>query len=135
MDRAGTITDLLKVQAELTKVRGDIESMTAQRDLLANRAALATLAVTFETAVAEAQVAAGGWDLAQVVDDALAALVRVGQAAATLVVWLLIVVLPIVVPLLVIVGLAVWIRRRRAGFQEPPTPGAQANPTAETPSM
>ena len=40
MDRATTITDVLKVQAELTTVRGDIESLTAQRDLLAQRAAL-----------------------------------------------------------------------------------------------
>ena len=33
MTRATTITDVLKVQSELTAVRGDIESLTAQRDL------------------------------------------------------------------------------------------------------
>ena len=43
MVQATTITDVLKVQDELTAVRGDIESLTAQRDLLASRAALATL--------------------------------------------------------------------------------------------
>ncbi|MEX2546371.1 MAG: DUF4349 domain-containing protein, partial [Chloroflexota bacterium] len=45
MSRATTITDVLKVQGELTGVRGDIESMTAQRDHLADQAALGTLEV------------------------------------------------------------------------------------------
>jgi hypothetical protein len=132
MDKAVTIDDVLNVQRELTSVRGDIESMTAQRDLLANRAALATLAVTFETVVAETQVATGGWDLGRQVDDALATLVRVGQGTLTLLIWLLIVVVPIVVPLLIILGVAVWLRRR---WLRNHSPKAQAVPPMGTPSV
>jgi hypothetical protein len=113
MDRATSIQDVLNVQRELTSVRGDIESMTAQRDLLGNRAAYATLEVDFETAaVPQTQVATTGWDLGHQVDDAVAALVRVGQGLTTLAIWLLIVIAPILIPLLILAWIARWLRRR-----------------------
>jgi len=112
MDRATTIQDVLDVQRELTSVRGDIESMTGQRDLLANRAALATLEVDFETQVAQSQVASTGWDLGQQVDGAVAALVRIGQGLITLAIWALVVLVPIFVPLLIVLWIAIRLRRR-----------------------
>ena len=125
MTRATTITDVLKVQTELTTVRGDIESMTAQRDLLANRAALGTLDVTYRVPVVASSVATGGWDLGREVDNATAALVRVGQSLASIAIWLLIVILPVVLPVFVIIYVAVRIRRRwvaNRALQGPPTP-------------
>jgi hypothetical protein len=129
MNRAGTIDDVLEVQRELTKVRSDIESMTAQRDLLANRAALATLEVTFGVPVVASSVAAQGWDLGQEVDNALAALVRLGQGLASLAVWLLIVVVPVLIPAALLLYLAFRLRRRwlsghppGAGSTLPPAP-------------
>lgn len=125
MTGATTITDVLKVQTELTKVRGDIESMTAQRDLLANRAALGTLDVTYRVPVVASSVATGGWDLGREVDNATAALVRVGQSLASIAIWLLIVILPVVLPVFVIIYVAVRIRRRwvaNRALQGPPTP-------------
>lgn len=123
MGTAGTITDVLKVQSELTKVRSDIESMTAQRDHLANQAALGTLEVGFNVPVAEASVATNGWDLGHEIDSAVAALVRVGQGAASLAIWLLIVFLPVAIPLLIVFYVALRIRRRyeRRG-SDPATP-------------
>jgi hypothetical protein len=113
MARASSIPDVLKVQDELTSVRGDIESMTAQRDSLANKAQFATLKVTFEKpAPAQTTVAQTGWDLGQTIDDAVAALVRVGQGVLTLGIWTLVVVVPIVVPVLIVLWIAVWLRRR-----------------------
>ena len=109
MARATTITDVLKVQAELTQVQGEIESMTAQRDLLTNQAALATLDVAFNPPpVAEVQQASTGWDLGREIDGALASLVRLGQGVASLLVWLIIVVLPVLVPVLI----GIWIVNR-----------------------
>jgi hypothetical protein len=112
MDRAGTITDVLKVQAELTKVRGDIESMTAQRDHLADQAALGTLEVRFNMPVAAADVATQGWDLGTEIDHAVAALVRVGQGLASLAIWLGVVILPVAIPVLLIGYLVLRVRRR-----------------------
>ncbi len=116
MTRATTITDVLKVQSELTSVRGDIESLTAQRDLLANRAALATLEVGFNTPPEAAVTqASSSWDLGKEIDGALAALVRLGQGVVSLAVWLVIVVVPIFLPIIVLIWIAnrLWLRWRR----------------------
>jgi hypothetical protein len=116
MDRAATIDDVLTVQRELTQVRGEIERLTAQRDALASRAAMSTLAVLYEVPVEPIAQAAEGWDVGREVNSALASLVLIGQRLASLAIWLLIVVLPVVAPLVVIGWLAYRIsqRRRRA---------------------
>ena len=108
MTRANTITDVLKVQSELTQVRGEIESLTAQRDLLANQAALATLQVGFNVLVAEVAQASANWDLGKEIDSALAALVRLGQGLVSVLVVLVIVVVPVVVPVVI----AIWVISR-----------------------
>jgi hypothetical protein len=132
MDRAGTIDDVLEVQRELTSVRSEIESLTAQRDLLANRAQLATLEVTFGVPIVATTVATGGWDLAQEIDNALAALVRLAQGLTSLAVWLLIVVLPVLVPVVVLLYLAVRLRRRWLA-NHPPQPAVAAASAATPP--
>lgn len=120
MGRATTITDVLKVQQELTAVRGDIESMIAQRDQLADQAALGTLEVAYSVPVDEAAVATSGWDFGREVAGAVAALVRVGQGLASLTVWLLIVVLPVLIPLALIGYVAVRVRRWYLGRHPAP---------------
>jgi len=113
MERATTITDVLKVQSELTEVRGNIERLTAERDLLAARAALGTLEVGFNLpAVAEVQSASNEWNLGREIDGALAALVRLGQGVVTLLVWVAIVLVPLFVPILLVLYAAFWLRRR-----------------------
>jgi hypothetical protein len=113
MDRATTITDVLKVQGELTKVRGDIESLTAERDLLASQAALATLDVNYNLpAVAETRLATDKWDPGRELDNAVAALVRLGQGAISLLIWLVIVIVPLFIPIALVIYAAVWLRRR-----------------------
>ncbi|MEO8625400.1 MAG: DUF4349 domain-containing protein [Candidatus Limnocylindrales bacterium] len=117
MAKATTITDILKVQAELTQTQGDIESMTAQRDLMANQAALATLEVGFNLpAVAQVTQASTGWDLGKEIDSALASLVRLLQGVVTLLVWLVVVVLPVVIPVLIFIWIAsrLYLRWRRS---------------------
>ncbi len=124
MGRATTITDVLKVQEELSAVRGDIESMIAQRDHLADQAALGTLEVAYSVPVDEAAVATSGWDLGREVAGALAALVRLGQGLASLTVWLVIVVLPVLIPVGLIAYIALRVRRRyirRQAAQQTPS--------------
>ncbi len=137
MQQATTISDVLKVQDQLTAVRGDIESMTAQRDHLSNQAAMATLTVNFNVPVPATTVASGGWDFGAEVDNALASLVRVGQWVASLLIWLVIVFLPVAIPLLIIFLVALWVarrvsRRRARNPKEPPSWGA---PPPDAPSQ
>jgi hypothetical protein len=133
MDRATTITDVLKVQEELTTVRGEIERLTAERDLLAQRAALATLDVSFVVPVAETSRASEGWDLGHEVDNAIAALVRIAQVAVSFVIWLVVVGLPILVPILVVLFIAIRLRRRWVANHPPSVPPLAPASTAPPP--
>lgn len=133
MDRATTIDDVLEVQRELTNVRGDIESLTAQREFLANRAALATLEVTFGVPTAAVSLASGGWDLGREIDSALAALVRLGQLAASLAIWLVLVIVPLFVPIALAIYVAVRLRRWWLANHPPTQPWRIPPPGAPSP--
>jgi hypothetical protein len=128
MDRAVDIEDVLRVQSELTKVRSEIEQLTAQKTSLEGRAAFSTLAVTFalkpDPILAEQQ----GFDPANEVEQASASLVAVLQSVATAGIWFGIVWLPILgtLGLLVLVGLVVARRvsHRAASQGDAPLPSA-----------
>lgn len=129
MDRATKISDVLSVQAELTKVRGDIETASAERQHLTEQAAFSTLTVGFglqpEPAVV---VAKAKFDPQAEVDRASARMVDVLQGLATAGIWFGIVWLPIILSLgflAVVVAVAVRWGRRRV---DPPGRGPQAPP-------
>ena len=103
MDKAVSVTDVLAVQAQLTEVRGQIEELAAQRNQIGDQAAYSALTVQFMAAPkTDTAAAAGGWDLGKTVDDAGAALVRIGQGIATAAVWAVVVGLPSLAGLLVL---------------------------------
>jgi hypothetical protein len=113
MDRAGRIDDVLAVQIRLEDVRRQIEQLTAQRDELAGRAALATITASWMTPVAAVAVAQEGWDLATEVDTALAQTVAALQGLASVLVWAGVVGLPLLgIPLLILLLALVAFRRR-----------------------
>jgi hypothetical protein len=127
MDRAGRIDDVLSVQLRLEDVRRQIEQLTAQRDDLAGRAALATLTAYWTTPLAAVTVAQEGWDLATQVDAALAQTIGAVQGLASVMVWVAVVGLPLLgVPLLVAIGAIVLIRRRSGGRGEAGPSGSAA---------
>ncbi len=123
MTRAGSIEDVLQVQRELSNTRGQIEQLTAERDHLRERAALGTLAVSFESPVVAVTAAHEGWQIGTEVDRAVAQLVLLGQATASALVWLVIVGLPLLVPVALVVLIIARLRRRPAW-----RPGAPAGP-------
>ena len=78
------------------------------------RAALATLTVNWQVPVTAVSTVKQGWDLGHEVDRAFAALVGFGQTLASIAVWLLIAVMPIVIPTVLIALVAYRILRPRA---------------------
>jgi hypothetical protein len=124
MERATTITDVLKVQDELSGVRGDIERLTAERGNLAQRAAMATLTVNYNTPTVAVTQATEAWDPAREIDAAFASLLVIGQRLASLAIWLTIVVLPVVVPVLLI-G---WVVYRIVRARQPSAPMQPSDP-------
>jgi hypothetical protein len=127
MAKAVTIDDVLKVQRQLNETRGQIEQLQAQRDNLANRAALATLTVNWRVPVTAVSTVKQGWDLGAEVDRAFAALVGMGQTLASIAIWLLIAVMPIVIPTVLIALVGYRILRPRANrvtMEDTPTADA-----------
>jgi len=121
MDRATEIKDVLAVQAELTQVRGQIETMAAEKAHLTAQAAYSTLSVTFSLKPDPVQVTTEKFDPATVVDEASASLVDVLQGLATAGIWFGIVWLPILITLGIVFGIGMFIFRRIRR-----TPGAMA---------
>jgi hypothetical protein len=113
--RAVKISDVLEVQAQLSQVRGEIESMTAQLNDLNDRAALATLTASFAVPVVAVEVAKQDWDPGAVVDEATASLVDVLQGLATAGIWFGIVWLPILLVIGLGVGIVAFVARRVSG--------------------
>ena len=112
MARATAIPDVIAVETQLSDTQGQIEQLTAQRDHLANQAAMSTVTVTFQLPQKTVTTqATQDWTLGNQVDEAAAALVRVGQGLATIVVWIAIVVLPIGLAALLLFGIAMLTRR------------------------
>jgi hypothetical protein len=112
MNKAVLMADVLAVQDQLTQTQGQIEQLTAQRDHLTNQAAMSTLTVTFQLPGKTVTTqAAQDWTLSGQIDQAGAALVRVGQGLATIGVWLLVVVLPIGFAALFLLAIVALLRR------------------------
>lgn len=115
LNQATKIDDILTVQSRLDQVRGEIEQLQAQLDQLSNLADLATLTVTVVPAEAPIASTAGDWDAGSIFENAVAALVSVGQALASVAIWLVILGVPLalLIGLLVLVGLRVAPGMRR----------------------
>ena len=112
MARATAIPDVIAVETQLSDVQGQIEQLTAQRDHISNLAAMSTLTVTFQMpAKTVTTQATQDWTLGSQVDEAGAALVRIGQGLATIAVWLAVVALPLGLALLILFGIAKLARR------------------------
>lgn len=127
--KAARVADVLEVQAQLTNVRGEIEQLSAQLKDLNDRAAYATLTASFAVPVVAVEVAAKGWEPAQVVDEATASLVDILQALTTAGIWFAIVWLPILVGL-GLIGLAAALILRRLGVI-----GRSRQPTGDVPAI
>jgi hypothetical protein len=96
MAKATRITDVLSVQSELSRVRGDIESYDAQRAALADQVAMATISVQLTLLASPLDTASKDFNLVKEIQSALANLVAVGRSAIVLVINLVVVALPIV---------------------------------------
>ncbi|HEY9855783.1 MAG TPA: DUF4349 domain-containing protein [Stenomitos sp.] len=114
LSRSGSIRDVLAVERELARVRGDIEQTTGRLRQLNNLVDLATITVTL-TARAE-QAVTSPWDLAPVVrnawQDAQAQLAVTTARALSGLVWLGAYVIPLAVPSLLIYLAIGWILAR-----------------------
>ncbi|HET9613211.1 MAG TPA: DUF4349 domain-containing protein [Candidatus Limnocylindrales bacterium] len=124
MAKATRIQDVLDVEKELTTTRGQIEELVAQESGLRDRAAFGTLTVTFRLPAPAPTPAptprAAVWDPARDAAAASSTLVRIGQSATSVGIWVAIVAVPLLLVATIGVALGwgsyrlVTRRRRRA---------------------
>jgi hypothetical protein len=132
-EKAPKVSDLLEIQARLTDTRGQIEQLTAQQADLSDRAALATLTVTFGTEIVAVTQAAERWDPAAEVDRASATLISMGQAIVSFAIVVAIVWLPVllVIGFIALLGLVI---ARRLGWRRPGNPPPILPPAVSPPA-
>ncbi|GMW03206.1 MAG: hypothetical protein AMXMBFR84_43410 [Candidatus Hydrogenedentota bacterium] len=89
LDRAGTLEEVLKVEAELSRVRDQIERLDGRLRYLGNRVSFSTLQITIQKAPdAEPLIPAETFSVAQTFTQALRGVVAVLQAALAFLIWI-----------------------------------------------
>jgi len=103
------VTDILAVESELNRVRGEIEQAVGRAKYLQNQVALSTITVNI-TEPTPVVTQAIKWDVVQTVLRAVHALGAVFRAIASLLIWLV-----IFIPLWLLVVLVVRVTKRLRG--------------------
>jgi hypothetical protein len=90
MDRAQTVDEILKIQAQLTTIRGQIERLQGRMQLLSRSAAMSTITVNLTPFVDEPVVKTGtdAWQPNETLKAAARAMVSVAQSLGDIVIWL-----------------------------------------------
>lgn len=127
-EQGGGAEDILSVYRELTQIRGQIESLQAQLDVLGEQVALSTLRVIFEPPPTSAADVSQSWHPGSVFRRALADVVAAFQWLVNVAIYLL-----VTSPfwLLPVVGVWLvwrWLRRRKGAAPPPSTPPAPPLP-------
>ena len=119
MAKANTIGDVLTVEQRLAEVRGQIEELSAQLASLTDQSAYSTLTVVFEapalatptpsptptptpSPTPEPTATPVAWNAGKQFDGAAGALTTAAQSAATVAIWIVVLVLPVALSLLIL---------------------------------
>lgn len=116
LDESQNVEEALAVNVELSRLEGEIESYKGRIQYLSQSAAFSTITIAITPDVLSQPIQVGGWQPQGVARDAIESLIGAFQWLASLLIWLVLYLLP----LLVVVGLPIWllvrwVRRRRSG--------------------
>lgn len=125
LDKATKVADALEVNQQLSDVEGQIEQVKGRMQFLKDRSAFSTIALTLNPLVptptpypTPTPVAWQPGKTIEAAGDTLGGLLR-GLVDAVL--WLGIVLLPLAIPIVAVVAIAVYFSRRRKGKKASPT--------------
>jgi hypothetical protein len=126
MERATEIKDILSVQAELTKVREQLETLSAEKTQVEGKAAFSTLTVTFSMEPDPVTTQRADFSPEAEVERASAKLVKIIQRVTAGGIWFAIVWLPVLLGLGSLLTIAVWgFRRAIRRIGPAPVPSGQ----------
>jgi hypothetical protein len=117
LDEARTVEEALAVNAELSRLEGEIESLKARMNFLSESAAFSRLTIFVSPDVLSQPIEVGGWRPEGVALSALEALISVLQGIVGLLIWGVILCLPLAIifgiPAFFIIR-AIYRRRRKS---------------------
>jgi Domain of unknown function (DUF4349) len=113
--RSQRASDILEVHTQLTQVRGEIETRTAELQSISQLVAMSTVTLTLRPDAVATPIASEQWQPRGVFRDATRALVSVARGAASLSIWALVWAIPIGVVLFGVGKLRAAWRTWRAG--------------------
>jgi len=129
MESATKTEDVLSVYNELVRVREQIEVIKGQIKYYEQSAALSAISVELRANESVQPLTIGSWEPQGVAKQAVRALINTLKALATVVIWLIILVAPVLLVLFIVFGIplilivrAIRSRRRRQAGQMPPPP-------------
>lgn len=108
---AGT-EDILAVYRNLTEIRGQIERLQGQKNLLDNQIALSTINVSLTPDALNRPLVEQNWRPGVVVREALRALTATAQFLGTLLIWVGVYLLPLTLVVMLPFILLFWLGRR-----------------------
>jgi len=124
LDESKSVEEALAVNAELSRLEGEIESLKARMKFLSQSAAFSRIVVQVTPDVLSQPLEVGGWRPEGVALSALEALISAFQAIANVLIWSVIFCLPFVlifgIPAFFIIRYFVRRRRRKATADEEP---------------
>jgi Domain of unknown function (DUF4349) len=128
LEQAKTVEEALKVNAQLTEIEGQLSLLKGRLQFLGQRAAYSTIAVqlqlpppptptpTLTPTPAPTPTPEPIWNPEKTTRQASDTLLTIVQRIATLLLWLVILVLPLALPVVLALLVARWlVRRRRRG--------------------
>jgi hypothetical protein len=120
-ERQRKVEDIMSIYRELTEIRAQIEQIQGQLNAFDRLVALSTIRLTLRSDVATAPVVRDEWRPAGTVRGSARVLVEILKGLANVLIFLLIVVLPLVL----LIGVPIWLLRRYLKRRQPPggTPG------------
>lgn len=119
LKRAQTVEEVLKVRAEITRLRTEIDALKGRMNYLSQAAALSTINVALVPDVLAQPVQIAGWRPDGEAKRAVEALILVLQGLGTLLIWTAIVIVPVILvmalPVVVVIALVRRRRKHKAG--------------------
>jgi Domain of unknown function (DUF4349) len=139
LDRAEKVEDALKVNEQLSQVEAQIEEIQGRMNYMKDRAAFSTINVQLNperptptptpTSTPTPTPTPTAWRPGETFRDASDVLTSILKGLADLAIWVLVVLGPFLVPLLLLIWLIVWLRRRKTR-KPPPQPPEPPAPTS-----
>jgi hypothetical protein len=130
--RTGSTSDILEVYRELTNIRGQIEQIEGRLRYLANQSALSSITIELIPDILYQPITVAGWQPQGVAREAFQSLIVALQGLASLLIWLVILVLPLLLIFVIPLMAVIWAGRR--WWRRSKARKAAAPPSAEPPT-